>query len=164
MDGEAKMNTNGRVRPEEPNVATSFSGLTHDVIELAELQAKLFALDIKSTTQKARMSLIMSVVGVCLLLGTIPVALMAIGEFFIGQFGWPRAAGYALAALLGIAASGGILAAGWLRLRTGLSAMQRSGEELSRNIAWLKSSFRNRAEGAPEIENPSAEGEARRQR
>ena len=35
------MNSNGRVREEEPNVATSFSELAHDVIELAELQAQL---------------------------------------------------------------------------------------------------------------------------
>lgn len=137
------MNTNGRVREQEPNVAASFSELTHDAIELAELQAQLFALDIKSTTQKTRTSLILSVVGICMLLGSIPVALMTIGELFIQQFGWSPAAGYAAATFVGIALSAGFLAAGWFRFQSGLSAMQRSRDELRRNIAWIKSSLRS---------------------
>ena len=52
LDGETKMSTNGRARNNEPNVAASFSELTHDVIELAELQAQLFALDVKNTSRE----------------------------------------------------------------------------------------------------------------
>ncbi len=43
------MNTNGRARITEPNVATSFSDLTHDVIELAELQTQLLGQDLKKS-------------------------------------------------------------------------------------------------------------------
>jgi hypothetical protein len=137
------MNTNGRVRDEEPNVATSFSGLAHDVIELGELQAQLFVHDVKSTTQKTRTSLLLSVVGVCVLLGAVPVLLIAIGEFIAEQTGWPRSGGLAIAAVIGIVASAAILAAAWNRLNAGLNSMQRSRDEFSRNIAWIKSSLRS---------------------
>src|SRR3954464_129283 len=102
MAGETEMNTNGRFRDKQPDVATSFSELTHDVIELAELQAQLFALDIKSTTQKTRISLILAIVGVCFLLGSIPVALIAVAQIFIEQLEWSRAAAFAVATIVGV--------------------------------------------------------------
>jgi hypothetical protein len=160
MAGEAKMNTNGRVRDEEPNVTGSFSGLAHDAIELAELQAQLFTLDVKSATQRTRTSIMLSIIGVCMLLGSIPVALHTLAELLVEQAGWSQTAGFAVATLVGIGLSLGFLAVAWTRFRTGLNAMQRSREELNRNIAWIKSNLRNRAaaenarERARESESP----------
>jgi hypothetical protein len=143
------MSTNGRVRDKEPNVATSFSELTHDVIELAELQAQLLSLDIKSTTQKTRTSLILAVVGICLLLGSIPIGLAAVAYIFIDGLSWSHAAGYSVAMLIGLTLSGGFLAAGYLQITKGMGALKRSREELSRNIAWVKSSLRSQRHAHP---------------
>jgi len=129
------MNTNGRVRDDEPNVATSFSGLAHDVIELGELQSQLFVHDVKSTVQKTRTSLLLGVIGGCVLLASLPVLLFALAELMIEQFDWSRSAGFGVAAVVGIAASAGFLAAAWNRLSAGLNSMQRSRDELNRNIA-----------------------------
>lgn len=149
------MNTNGRMRDEEPNVATSFSGLAHDVIELGELQAQLFVHDVNSTVQKTRTSLLLGVVGVCILLGSVPVLLFAIAEFFVEQFDWPRSAGFTVAAIIGIGASVGLLAAAWNRLSVGLHSLQRSRDELSRNIAWIKSSLRTQSSPKTEFTRTS---------
>jgi hypothetical protein len=137
------MNTNGRIRDEEPNVATSFSGLAHDVIELSELQAQLFVHDLKSTAQKTRTSLVLSVVGLCVLLGTVPVLLIALGQFIAEQTGWPQSAGLAIAAVIGIVASAILMAVAKNRLSAGLNSMQQSRDELSRNIDWIKASLRS---------------------
>jgi hypothetical protein len=139
------MNTDGRVKTERPNVATSFSELTHDAIELAELQAQLLALDIKETSQSTKTSLILAIVGSCLLLGTIPIALIAMAELLIEQLDWSHSASYGVATLVGILVSAGILATAFARFRSGISSMKRSREELSRNIAWIKTSLRSRA-------------------
>lgn len=138
------MNTNGRVRDSEPNVAASFSELAHDAIELAELQVQLFSMDIQAATRRSRASFLLGVVGVCLLLGAVPVILLAIGEVFAERWGWSRAGGYALAAGLGIVASIGLSAAAWYSFRSGIDTMKRSRDELNRNLAWLKSSLRSR--------------------
>jgi hypothetical protein len=145
------MNTNGRVRDEEPNVATSFSGLAHDVIELSELQAQLFVHDVKSTVQKTRTSLVLGVVGACVLLGSVPVLLFALAELLVEQFDWARSAGFAVAAVVGIAASAAFLAASWNRLSVGLNSMQRSRDEFNRNIAWIKSSLRSQSSTKPDF-------------
>lgn len=144
MDGETTMTTNGRAQKSEPNVAASFSELTHDVILLAELQAELFAADIKDTSQKARSSLMLGVVGVCVMLGSIPVALFALAELLHEQVGWSSAASFGVATLVGVVISVSILAAAWARFKTGLGTLHRSRDELRRNVAWVKSSLRNR--------------------
>src|SRR3954468_1277967 len=141
------MNTNGRFRDEEPNVATSFSGLAHDVIELSELQAQLFAHDVKSTGQKTRTALVLSVVGLCVLLGAVPVLLIALGQFIAEQTGWPQSAGLAIAAVIGIVASAILMVVAKNRLSAGLNSMQQSRDELSRNIDWIKASLRSQPSG-----------------
>ena len=145
------MNTNGRTRVEQPNVATSFSELTHDAIELAELQARLLTLDLKETSESTKVSLTLGVVGCCLLLGSIPVALIAFAELLIEQLDWSRAAGFGAATLVGILVSAGLLGTAWARFRSGLSTMKRSHEELSRNIAWIKSSLRSRSNASAAV-------------
>ncbi len=140
------MSTNGRTRPDQPNVASSFSELTHNAIELAELQAQLFSLDVKETSQSAGISIALVVGSVCMLLGTIPVVLIAIAQLLVEQLGWSLSAGYGVAALIGIVASAGIGAAAYTRFSNGMATMKRSREELNRNIAWLKSNLRSRTQ------------------
>jgi uncharacterized protein YqgC (DUF456 family) len=147
------MNTNGRSRPSEPSVTTSFAGLTHDVIELAELQAQLFAVDVKHTSKNAKSSLVMAVIGICTLLGSVPVALIALAELLVEKLEWTRAAGHGAATLVGLLVSIAILGAAWAQFRSGFSALQRSREELNRNIAWIKSSLRNRASANPTVKD-----------
>lgn len=155
MAGEAEMNTNGRMRDKQPDVATSFAELAHDVIELGELQGQLFALDVKSTVKKTSSSVLMSIIGLVVLLGTVPVILLALGYLVAELLDWPVSAGLGIAAVIGIAISAGILLLGWNRLRAGLNSMQRSSEELRRNIAWIKSTLRSRKSTSP-VERPTA--------
>ncbi|MEX2092355.1 MAG: phage holin family protein [Pirellulales bacterium] len=142
MVHQAKVNTNGKAKPAEPNVAASFSSLAHDAIELAELQAKLLRLDVQAAARNGGMSIALLVVGACLLLGCVPVALVALGEVFIAQWGWTRAGALGAAAAIGLALSAGTGAAAWYRVRTALVSLQRSRDELNRNIAWIKANLK----------------------
>jgi hypothetical protein len=141
MVHQTKVNTNGQPA-DEPNVAASFSGLAHDAIELAELQAQLLKLDVKAAARNGRTGLVLGTVGVCLLLGCVPVALLALAEVFVAQYGWSRAGSLGVAAAIGLVLSAGAGAAAWYRLRRGLASLQRSRDELNRNIAWIKSNLK----------------------
>jgi len=142
MVHQAKVNTNGKAKPAEPNVAASFTGLAHDAIELAELQAKLLQLDVQAAARNGGMNIALSVVGVCLLLGCVPVALMAFAEVFVAQWDWSRAGAIGAAAAIGLALSAGAGAAAWYRVRTALASLERSRDELNRNIAWIKANLK----------------------
>jgi hypothetical protein len=132
------MITNGRTSVAEPSVAASVADMTRDAIELGELQAQLFGYDIKRSGERARSSLILSVVGVCLLLSAFPVLLMALAVLLNTLIEWPPAAGYAVAGVVGLLASGAVLALAYSQFKQGILTFERSREELSRNIAWLK--------------------------
>ncbi|HVT30403.1 MAG TPA: phage holin family protein [Lacipirellulaceae bacterium] len=146
------MITDGRPRPKEPNVGASFSELAHDVIELAELQAQLMVLDVKSATRKTRTSLILAVTAFCILLGSIPVALYTLAQLFVVWFNWPQWAGLGLSTIVGLVISACIGGGAWLRFKSGPGTMERSREELSRNIAWIKSSLRNQPKAVADRE------------
>jgi uncharacterized membrane protein YciS (DUF1049 family) len=141
MVHQAEVNTNGKAKA-QPTVAASFGCLAHDAIELAELQAKLLKLDAQSAARNGGMSIALAVVGVCLLLGCVPVALMALAEVFVAQFAWPQAAAFAAAAAIGLALSLLTGAAAWVRVKSAVASLERSRDELNRNIAWIKANLK----------------------
>jgi len=142
MVHQAEVNPNGEAHSAEPNVAASFSGLAHDAIELAELQTQLLKLDVQAAARNGGMSVALMVVGACLLLGCVPVALMALAEVFVARWAWTPAAAYGTAAAIGLATSAAAGAAAWYRVRSALASLQRSRDELNRNIAWIKSNLK----------------------
>jgi len=129
-----------------PDVAGSVSGLTHDVIELGELQSQLLMLDLKKSSQRARTCFILATIGICLLLGSIPVALLALAEVLVEQLDWTRSAALGVAFLAGLVLSAIFAGAGYAMLRSGLFSLQRSRKELHNNIAWIKATLRNRGQ------------------
>jgi hypothetical protein len=142
MDCETKMITNGHPKAKEPNVVASFSELAHDVVELGELQAQLLKLDVTVAWQRMRTGLVLAVVGACLLLGSIPVVLLVISEALAEFAGWSRTASLGLAALIGAGAAAAMAALAWRWLKTTFATFERSREEFSRNLAWIKSSLK----------------------
>jgi uncharacterized membrane protein YqjE len=144
VGGEKKMSGNGRYRAQMPDVAGSVSGLAHDVIELTELQVQLLTLDIKKSSQKTRLCLILAIIGICLLLASIPVALFALAELLVEQLEWSRSAALGIATLVGLLLSAILAGTAYGIFRSGLFSLQRSREELNHNIAWIKSTLRNR--------------------
>jgi uncharacterized membrane protein YqjE len=140
------MNGNGRHRTQMPDVAGSVSGLTHDVIELAELQARLLSLDLKRSSQKTRTCLILAVIGVCLLLASIPVALLALAELLVEQLDWSRSAALGVATLAGLLLSAIFAGVAYSIVRSGLVSLDRSRDEFNRNVAWIKSTLKNRGQ------------------
>jgi uncharacterized membrane protein YqjE len=138
------MTGNGRYHGKTPNVAASVSDLTHDVIELSELQVQLLSLDARQSVAKAKACLVMAVIGASVLLGTIPVALLAIAALLVDLLEWPYSAAIGVATGIGLVLAAIVLAVAYRYVKNGLVTFDRSREELQRNIAWLKSTLKTR--------------------
>jgi hypothetical protein len=150
MTGNGRYHADGKM----PNVAASVSDLTHDIIELSELQAQLVALDLKQSMEKARTTLILAVAGACVALGTIPVALLALAALLYEQLQWSIAGSVATAMAVGLLIAGVVLGIAYGYIKQGLVSMERSREELRRNISWLKTTLRTRGHTAQPAEHP----------
>jgi uncharacterized membrane protein YqjE len=144
---------NGRYDGKSPNVAASVGDLTHDVIELSELQMQLLTLDAKHSMNKARSCLIMGVGGAAMLLGPSPVALLTLAALFVEQLEWSYAAAAGVATLVGLVITAIVLGIAYSYIKSGLVSFDRSREELRHNVAWLKSSLRQRGQAA-QTEHP----------
>lgn len=147
------MNTNGHHRGPTPNVAASVSELTRNVIELSELQSELLMLDLQKSAKNAKSTVVLGVVAACLLLASVPVLLLALGELLVEQLEWSRAAGYGVAALFGLMSSGIVGGIAYGYVKDGLVTLERSRHELRRNISWLKSTLKSQAH-SPSPERP----------
>jgi hypothetical protein len=139
------MNTNGRDQTTTPNVAASVAEVTRNVIELTELQSQLLMLDLQKSGQKAKATIILAIIAACLLLASIPVALIAFGYLLVEQLEWSVAGSMALAALLGLVLCGTVAAVAYGYVKQGLVSLDRSRHELRRNVAWLKSTLHTQA-------------------
>lgn len=115
----------------------SLTELGHDVLTLADLQARLAQADLGETVKEAKAPAIGLIVGLVVLLCSVPIALVGLAELVIWA-GWlPRFGAY-LAVSGGAAALAGLVS--WLCLRSVLRsgrAFDRSRQELRRNINWI---------------------------
>jgi hypothetical protein len=117
----------------------SIADLGGDIANLAELQAKLAALDLKECTGKAMIPVGALAGGLALCLASLPVALIGASELLatamhLTERGWA----YLIVAAIALVVALAVAAVAALRLRKSLDSFQRSREELARNIAWIR--------------------------
>ena len=136
------MKTNGRshaaTKTPASNMGGGVAGLLHDLMTLAELQVKLFSVDAKDATGRMIIPIGLIAAGAILALTALPLALIAIAQVLRYQADWPPAVATLVALLIGLVIAGILAFVGYLLLRRSLRPMERSREELQRNINWLK--------------------------
>ncbi|MDZ4656978.1 MAG: phage holin family protein [Bythopirellula sp.] len=112
--------------------------LLADVTELAELQTRLMADDVRSSLAATVKPTLFVVVSIALLIGTVPVLLFAVANLLVDQQQWsPHMAQFTCAAVaLLIAVSLGSLAL--QKFKQCASPLQRSLDELEKNMDTLR--------------------------
>ena len=109
-----------------------------DVFTLAELQGKLAARDLNDCIGRAILPLIFGSVAAVVALGTVPVALLGAADVVAQN--WEIGVGKArlVTAAVAVAVAGLALAVSLRRFGSSLQVFRRSGEELTRNLAWAR--------------------------
>ena len=111
--------------------------LTHDIVSLAELQFELFRQDCREGLKGLMIPAALLLLAGIAAAGTLPVALMFVAEL-LAQAGLSRASAFSVAALGGFGVAAALAVAGWARIRGVGRAFERSREELTRNMNWIK--------------------------
>ncbi|HMB05105.1 MAG TPA: phage holin family protein [Isosphaeraceae bacterium] len=110
----------------------------NDMATLVELQAKLALIDLKESTAKASLPIALCVIGLALVLASLPVVLFGTGLLLaallhIGE-GWA----ILLTGAVVLVISGVVVVVAGMRVRNSFDILRRSREELARNLSWIR--------------------------
>ena len=146
MVSETTTNQRDGSTPAPPNgVAKGMSELTHDIVWLAELQFELFRIDCREGLKRLLIPVALLLFAGIVAVGTVPVALICIAEFLAQAAGLSRAAAYSIAALSGLIVAVAMGVVGWSYMRGVVRVFERSHEELTRNMTWIKHALKRSA-------------------
>jgi len=151
MVGETTMNQHNGSPPAPPNgVAKDMGELTHDIMSLAELQFELFRNDCRDGLKGLLIPVALLLAAGIAAVATVPIALILVAELLAQVAGLSRAAAFSIAALSGLIVAVALGVVGWSRIRGIGRVFERSREELTRNMTWIKHALKRPAPMEPE--------------
>ena len=119
--------------------------LTHDIVSLVELQFELFRVDCREGLRRILIPVALLMSAGIVALGTVPIMLILIAEILTQAAGLSRAAAFSIAAMSGFIIALAIGVAGWSYMRGVVHVFERSREELTRNLIWIKHALKRSA-------------------
>jgi uncharacterized membrane protein YqjE len=123
-------------------VMSSVAGFGENLLNLAELQTRLAAVELRQNVDNMKTAGAVVVVGLVVALGAFPLLLAAGAELLVSELGWRR--GYAFLAVASCAIGLGtfLAAAASLWLRRQRVGFPLSTEEFTRNLNWVHTVLR----------------------
>jgi hypothetical protein len=129
---------NGSTATPPQGVAKDMGELTHDIVSLVELQFELFRKDCREGLKGLLVPAALLLLAGIMAAAAMPIALIFLAELLAQAGGLSRATAFSIAALGGFGVAAVLGVAGWSRVRGVASVFQRSGDELTRNMNWIK--------------------------
>jgi Putative Actinobacterial Holin-X, holin superfamily III len=138
MDRQETLNGAAHPAPSTRALGQKFASLAHDVILIAELQAQLFAADVRAWRRASGLRVGLAIGGIVLLAAAVPTALMGAGICMAEWAGVSPGVGLLCAASLAALGAGGLLLLASRRGGAPRKAFERSTRELSANVAAIR--------------------------
>lgn len=123
-------------------VAKSIGSMISDVVSLSELQVQLFKRDTSEALQRTYIGAGIVVIGSLIILSSLPIGLMALGHLLQQTFELSLATAFFIVFVTGMVLGGLAALLGVRKLKKVGNVYQRSEEELSQNVQWLKSALK----------------------
>lgn len=139
MVSQTKMTADNGSQESEPSTISQDVGEFADgLINLVELQAQLFSVDMKECGRQSRLPLVLLLLGLGIGWACFPVMLIAVALMLVQSFEISYAAAFAVTAIGGAILSATMCTIGWILIRKYSAILQRSRRELARNFSWIK--------------------------
>jgi hypothetical protein len=143
MVDQAQINpTIGRTEAPPREVARTTADFLHDVAILAELQGKLALVDLREGSQKLLFPVGLLGVGVAVVLGCVPIGLMALAFTLEATTTLPVAACFGISLAIGLVLGVIIVVAAVSALKKNISIFDRSLAEWRCNSQWVKDTLK----------------------
>jgi uncharacterized membrane protein YqjE len=112
--------------------------LLADITELVELQGRLVASDVKCLAEATIRPLILCAVSMLLMLGALPVLLLALANYFVVEFDWSLSLAQLFAASVAILLGSALSAVAVKKLMACGSPLSSSKAELEKNLDTVR--------------------------
>ncbi|WP_041400950.1 phage holin family protein [Planctopirus limnophila] len=112
--------------------------IVHECLKLADLQLQLFQMDIVEFWKRSQLALGLFSLGSALLLGSLPIALMAIAAWLKTTVGLSQEASLACTAAMGVIIAVTTLAWAVMRLQRAIEPLASNQEEFRANLQWMR--------------------------
>jgi len=142
VDQAEVTSADGRTELPPRAVARGSAEFLHDFTTLAELQGKLFLLDLSEGLSRLRTAAVALVLGVVIVLGCIPVALMTLALVLNATTSLNEATCFGIALATGLVLALLLLIPAYFGLRNWTSFLDRSYAEWRRNLQWFKDTLK----------------------
>jgi Putative Actinobacterial Holin-X, holin superfamily III len=136
----------GRESAEPPasagQVASNVAGFGENLLNMAELQARMSAIELRQNIEALRIVAAIGLTGAILVLTALPIVLAGIAELLVTRLGFGRGPAFLTVGFVSIAIGAlSIISAGaWMgRKRLGFPL---SAEEFTRNLTWVRTVLR----------------------
>ena len=131
---------------DRPGPVAGFAGqaveVTGNVLELAELQAKLARLDARDALRRVVGPLGMLVFAACMAIASLPVVFLGIAGGIAEAADIQPWIADLIVGLVGAVVAVGVAWAALRTMATALDSFKRTTDEFAKNVAWVKSIFR----------------------
>jgi hypothetical protein len=134
-------NSNGngaRTGEKGESLVGGISDFAENVATLLELQAKLGMLDLKECIARATVPLIVVVIGLVLMLASLPVIVGGLALVLATVLHVGIGEALLVTGLVVLVVSGLIAFVAWSRFLPSFDSLRRSHEELVRNLSWIR--------------------------
>ncbi len=133
---------NGRVADGVPGSSSvGFDGVAEfvdDLASLAELQARLAAIDFRDAARKSAIPIVLTVAGLAVMAASVPVALFGAGWLIASALKIDHGWAMLMTAGASIAIGGLVAALAGMRLSHSFDSFRRSRKQLWLNLAWVR--------------------------
>jgi hypothetical protein len=123
-------------------VASNVAGFGENLLNMAELQARMSAIELRQNIEALRIVTVVGLTGAILALAALPIVLAGIAELLVTELGFRRGAAFLTVGFttLGIGSLSIVIAGLWIsRKRLGFPL---SAEEFTRNLNWVRTVLR----------------------
>lgn len=127
--------------------------LLADISELVELQARLTTNDFRASLKSAIVPAVLLALAAIVLLGTLPVFLLAVANSIVVELRWPNYAAQFASGGLAILAAIVLVSVAMLRLRKVTMPLEQSVTELSKNFETIRDLLRAQMNSDREFTN-----------
>jgi hypothetical protein len=120
------------------DVASNVAEFTENLLTLAELQAKMAAIELKQNLAAIKVGTAVLAGGAVLSMAALAIALAGIAELLVSLLGWNRGLALLTVAVATLSIAGAGIAVAIARLRGSDLGFPLSREEFARNLNWVR--------------------------